>query len=150
MTFAYNMNIGLWASSASTPAQNPSPVDKITMYGTYGYSGSGFNYTMTLGSASSPMTWSGLISNTITYSGTMTIDVDSGGQTATVTYASNGLTINTNSSSYPSGSMTFSIANAGSTIYSGTLTFNGTSTATLTFGGTSYSVNLLTGSATQV
>lgn len=68
-----------------------------------------------------------------------------GGDSFSVTMNYSGLSQNP-STGYPSGSVSFSVFVGSSPAYTGTLTFNGTSTATIVFsGGESYTLDLETG-----
>ncbi|MFA5927823.1 MAG: hypothetical protein WC838_00785 [Candidatus Margulisiibacteriota bacterium] len=148
VTFDSNYYIGLYATGSSVPASSPSPLDKVTMYGSYAYATGGLTYTMTMGSASAPLTWSGMAGGTITFTGAMSTLVDYNGVSSTVEFTSNNLTMS--GGDLPTGTMSFAVKQNGSTIYSGTMTFNGTTTATLTFGNYTYHVDLLAGSVTAV
>jgi hypothetical protein len=121
-----------------------SDLSRLSTYTTIDYTYSGGSFSMSYGSSTSnPLifnydtaTINGPITLTNSYSGTS--------YSITFTYADLASTV----SGYPTGSVSWSMAEGSSTVASGTVTFNGTSTATVAFtsgySGT-YTVNLDTG-----
>ncbi|MFC1478291.1 hypothetical protein ACFL57_02410 [Candidatus Margulisiibacteriota bacterium] len=152
--FDTDIYVGIWATGASAPSRNEVPVDKLTMYGSYIFSSevtdNEFRYEMTLGSEAAPLTWVGIASNAVNYSGTMEVEITVDGETAVLAYSFEDLDINTLASNYPTGTMTMSISVDGNTVFTGTVTFDGTTTAAMDLDGNNYTIDLTTGDVTAV
>jgi len=135
---------GLQSATAST-------ISKLWIYTSKEMTYSGNSYTFSMGtSISDPLKFEDYNSTTTkSIDGPMQMVASYSGNAYTVTYDYDTVTLN--ASGYPSGTITFSISGSSYTTMTGSIVFNGTSTATLTFTGAlsgSYMVDLDTGDVT--
>lgn len=148
--YEYDFSVGLWEGNGRVETISSS-LDMITMFGNVeleaydGETGEDVTLNMSIGNGeSNPFTWDGLGTTTITMDGTFTFDITYNNQAVSMTMTFSSLSIDTSSdpnNTYPTGSITVS-GNAEGRSFSGTIVYNGTSTATATINGETSQIDL--------
>lgn len=144
----YALNGNEITSPAQLPSYSTSNISRLQTYSTISYTGSAGSYTINFGaSKADPLTFtyypSKAIDGPVYYSGSH----DGQNFQITCDYGNLGLS----ASGYPSGSINWAVYIDSSAVASGSLSFDGTSTATLSFssgGSGNYLINLSSGTAT--
>lgn len=148
ISYDYSLSIGLWEAGSLTQTV-ATALEKVSMYGNFDFtvadSSTGESVTLDMqigGGSSSPFTWTGINTSTITMDGSFNFNITANGQAVTMTMTFNSLSIDQGgSNTYPTGTMTISVI-AGSESFSGTIVYNGTSSAVATINGTTVSIDL--------
>lgn len=104
------------------------------------------SFTITIGSSKSdPLKIEAMNTTSPTITGPASYSGSYGAESFSVSMNYDAMTVNY-STDYPVGTVSFTVTSGTATAYSGTITYNGTSTATIVFtGGGSYTVDLTTG-----
>ncbi|MFA4844128.1 MAG: hypothetical protein WC632_04165 [Candidatus Margulisiibacteriota bacterium] len=154
-SFDYSYKFRVWNSAGTEivtqgalDAADDTNISTLEMVVTFAYGSGSTTSTYKFGlSTSDPMTISGYGSTSKTIDGTISYAGSYNSESYEVTITYNTLTMS--SSGYPSGSVTWEMKTNGTTVYAGTITYDGTRYATCTFstgGSGSYTIDLLDGS----
>lgn len=147
MNVSSDFSIGLWEGGSLTQTV-VSALEQVTMFGTSSIAmsnsntGESLTFTMTMGNGiSSPLTWEGIDTDSVTMNGSFSFDITSAGQSVEMAMTFTDLTIDTASSNFPSGTMSITASSSGQS-FSGTIVYDGTSTAVATIDGVTVDVDL--------
>lgn len=148
LVYTYNMSIGLW-EGGSLQETISSNLEKVTMYGAYSFymsddeSGEEVTINMTMGNGiADPFTWDGINTSEVTLDGSFIFDIIVDNQSISMAMTFTDLTIERNgSNTYPEGTMSISVV-AGSDSFTGTIVYNGSSTAVATINGNTTNIDL--------
>jgi hypothetical protein len=158
-SFDYNYKFKVWnragveiTTAADLDTMDDTTVGKLWMAVTFTYGSGGTTGSYTFGtSTASPMKIEGYGTSGQTIDGTITYSSKYNTESYETSITYNTLSMST--SGYPSGSVTWNLKTNGSTVYSGSITYDGTNIAICTFSSGasgSYSVNLDTGAVTAI
>ena len=140
MSFNQSISVGLWKNGAL--AENPSPIEKVSIYGLYNIVMSGddgnIEMDMTLGNGIlDPLIWENINTHTVTFFGDMGFNMVFNEESLSMTFSVISLTVdNSGATPYPDGDINFNIEQSGSSLATGTITYNGTSLVTISVNGT--------------
>ncbi|NQT28933.1 MAG: hypothetical protein HQ596_00025 [Candidatus Saganbacteria bacterium] len=156
-TYDINYNFKIWRNDG-TPVNtvallaqtSSSDIGTLWLYTTYSITDPTSSFSMSIGnSTSDPIIFENYSSTSATLTGTVIYQGDNNGTTYSTTMGYNTVTVNNNG--YPDGTLDVTITSGNTTVFSATITFDGTNTAILTFtagGSGTYTVDIDTGAVT--